>query len=99
MLMPGQRMGHRHTTQSCRRNAAVCGSVLLLGVSYALPLPGQMVTGSMNVRWSEGAGDCQKNPPPPLQVHRYNAQTFILRESLCATYEGPFLYLLMGRSE
>jgi hydroxyacylglutathione hydrolase len=29
-------------------------------------------------------------------VHRYNAQTFILRESLCATYEGPFLYLLVG---
>jgi len=50
----------------------------------------------MDVRWNEGAGDCQKNPPPPLQVHRYNAQTFILRESLCATYEGPFLYLLMG---
>jgi hydroxyacylglutathione hydrolase len=50
----------------------------------------------MDVKWSEGARDCQKDPQPPLQVHRYNAQTFILRESLCATYEGPFLYLLVG---
>jgi glyoxylase-like metal-dependent hydrolase (beta-lactamase superfamily II) len=50
----------------------------------------------MDVKWSEGASDCEKTPQPPLQVHRYNAQTFILRESLCATYEGPFMYLLVG---
>jgi glyoxylase-like metal-dependent hydrolase (beta-lactamase superfamily II) len=50
----------------------------------------------MDVKWSAGESDCQKDPQPPLQVHRYNAQTFILRESLCATYEGPFLYLLVG---
>ena len=70
--------------------------ILVLGVGCALPAPGQIVAGSMDVRWREGTSDCQKNPQPPLQVHRYNAQTFILRESLCATYEGPFLYLLLG---
>lgn len=70
--------------------------VLVLGVSCALPVLGQTLTGSMDVKWREGTSDCQKNPQPPLQVHRYNAQTFILRESLCATYEGPFLYLLLG---
>jgi glyoxylase-like metal-dependent hydrolase (beta-lactamase superfamily II) len=70
--------------------------ILVLGVSCALPVLGQTVTGSMDVKWSEGASDCQRNPQPPLQVHHYNAQTFILRESLCATYEGPFLYLLVG---
>ena len=69
---------------------------LLLGISCALPAFGQIVTGSMDVQWSEGASDCKKNPQPPLQVHRYNVQTFILRESLCATYEAPFLYLLVG---
>jgi glyoxylase-like metal-dependent hydrolase (beta-lactamase superfamily II) len=50
----------------------------------------------MDVHWAAGAKDCQKDPQAPLQVHRYNANTFILRESLCATYEGPFLYLLVG---
>ena len=51
----------------------------------------------MDVHWNEGSEDCIKNPQPPIQVHRYNAQTFILRESLCATYEAPFVYLLIGK--
>jgi hydroxyacylglutathione hydrolase len=53
----------------------------------------------MDVHWNEGSKDCVKNPQPPLQVHRYNAQTFILRESLCATYEAPFIYLLIGKTK
>jgi glyoxylase-like metal-dependent hydrolase (beta-lactamase superfamily II) len=32
-------------------------------------------------------------------VHRYNADTFILRENLCATYEAPFIYLLIGKNK
>ena len=51
----------------------------------------------MDVHWNEGSEDCIKNQQPPIQVHRYNAQTFILRESLCATYEAPFVYLLIGK--
>ena len=43
--------------------------------------------------------NCARNPQPPIQVHRYNGQTFILRESLCATYEAPFIYLLIGKTE
>jgi glyoxylase-like metal-dependent hydrolase (beta-lactamase superfamily II) len=53
----------------------------------------------MDVHWNEGSKDCVKNPQPPLQVHRYNAQTFILRQSLCATYEAPFIYLLIGKNK
>ena len=32
----------------------------------------------------------------PLQVHTYEPQTFILRQSPCATFEANFLYLLIG---
>ena len=56
----------------------------------------QLVPGSMDVHWDEGAADCAKNTVSPLQVHAYNAQTFILRENLCSTFEAPFLYLLIG---
>jgi hydroxyacylglutathione hydrolase len=52
--------------------------------------------GSMDVHWNEGAESCASTPSAPLQVHRYDAKTFILRESLCSTYEAPFLYLLVG---
>jgi hydroxyacylglutathione hydrolase len=56
----------------------------------------QEVAGSMDVKWNEGAEDCSKTAQPPLQVHRYNEATFILRENPCTTYEAPFMYLLVG---
>ena len=40
--------------------------------------------------------DCTRNTQPPLQVHRYNANTYVLRQGPCATHEAPFLYLLIG---
>lgn len=73
------------------------GLLLAFGVTFAcVPLHADPAQGSLDVHWNEGAADCSKTPQPPLQVHRYNAQTFILRESPCATYEAPFMYLLIG---
>jgi hydroxyacylglutathione hydrolase len=54
------------------------------------------VRGSLDVHWNEGAPDCTATPQGPLQVHTYEPQTFILRESPCATFEANFLYLLVG---
>jgi len=56
----------------------------------------QLVTGSLNVRWNEGALDCKATSQAPLQVHAYEAQTFILRQNPCASFEANFLYLLIG---
>ena len=60
------------------------------------PAQAALQPGDMDVRWNEGSPDCKAHPQTPLQVHRYNAQTFILREGLCATFEAPFMYLLVG---
>ncbi len=52
---------------------------------------------SMDVRWNHGAPDCsQKSPAPPLQVHRLDLHTYILRQNKCLNYEAPFLFLLVG---
>jgi len=59
----------------------------------------QAATGSLNVHWNEGAKDCKANPQAPIEVHAYNPQTFILRENLCATFEAPFMYLLIGSTK
>jgi glyoxylase-like metal-dependent hydrolase (beta-lactamase superfamily II) len=68
---------------------------LLAGsIAQSQPLPA-----SMDVHWNEGAQDCSTNAQPPLQVHRYDARTFILRENPCATFEAPFMYLLVGTSK
>ena len=56
----------------------------------------ELVPGTMDVHWDEGAPNCANSTQPPLQMHRYNPQTFILRENLCATFEAPFMYLLIG---
>ena len=52
--------------------------------------------GSLDVHWNEGASDCTATPQNPLQVHMYERQTFILRQSPCANFEANFLYLLIG---
>jgi hydroxyacylglutathione hydrolase len=65
------------------------------------------VAGDLAVTWIHGAPDCAASPGPPLQVHRYDPDTFILRQSKCSepgtlaapgpSFEAPFLYLLVGR--
>jgi hydroxyacylglutathione hydrolase len=56
----------------------------------------QSVPGSLDVHWNEGASDCSATPQEALQVHRYEPQTFILRQSPCADFEANFIYLLIG---
>jgi hydroxyacylglutathione hydrolase len=72
---------------------ALGAALLLSGPSASA----QLAPGSLDVEWSEGAEHCEAGPPQaPIQVHPYDARTFILRESLCATFEAPFIYLLLG---
>ena len=49
--------------------------------------------------WNPGSEDCATHPQPPLEVHQYDAKTFVLRENLCSTWEAPFMYLLLGDSK
>ena len=49
------------------------------------------------VKWIHGAPDCTRGGDPPLAVHRFDRDTFILRVSKCFSFEGNFLYLLCGR--
>src|SRR5215472_8774307 len=79
-----------------RRKLWTCA--FLMACSILSPSHSELVPGTMDVKWNEGSKDCVKNPQPPIQVHRYNAETFILRENLCATYEAPFIYLLIGKN-
>jgi hydroxyacylglutathione hydrolase len=73
--------------------------VLLTLFSVVSAVYSQLVSGTLDAHWNEGSEACVKNPQPPIQVHQYNAQMFILRESLCATYEAPFIYLLIGKTK
>ncbi|MBK8720404.1 MAG: MBL fold metallo-hydrolase [Nannocystaceae bacterium] len=49
-------------------------------------------TGVFPEHWIDGL-DCAE---PQIMVHAYDDDTVILRQSLCTSFEGPFLYLLFG---
>ncbi|WP_262694270.1 MBL fold metallo-hydrolase [Kordiimonas aquimaris] len=43
-------------------------------------------------RWNAGIN----NNEPPLQMQSYDANTFVIRQSLKTNFEAPFMYLLFG---
>ena len=53
-------------------------------------------SGDMNVNWIHGSSNCSQNTDPPIQVHRFNDNTYILRQNKCINYEAPFIYLFFG---
>ena len=52
--------------------------------------------GSVPGGWIHGSANCATNNDPAVQVQAYDANTFILRQNMCDTFEAPFLYLLFG---
>jgi glyoxylase-like metal-dependent hydrolase (beta-lactamase superfamily II) len=52
---------------------------------------GAPVPGNLEVRWIYGAAG-----EPPIEVHRYDPHTVVIRQSKQTSYEAPFLYLLFG---
>jgi len=77
------------------------------GMTADAPKPGQATTdragaagglasGSLAVHWMHGSVDCTQNTDPEVQVHPYNATTYIIRQNKCQNFEAPFVYLLIG---
>jgi hydroxyacylglutathione hydrolase len=58
------------------------------------PEGGGVRPGRMRDTWQSGGPRCME--VPDWQVHEYNPDFYILRESGCTNYEKPFLYLLFG---
>lgn len=63
----------------------------------AAPLPpAAAATPGQFPAWINGA-DCATEPK--IQIYAYDSDTYILRQSMCTNYEGPFLYLLFGQNK
>jgi hydroxyacylglutathione hydrolase len=64
---------------------------------------------NLNVTWIHGSPDCSHNSDPPIQVHHFDQNTIILRQSKCSepgesghpgpSFEAPFMYLLIGSTK
>jgi hydroxyacylglutathione hydrolase len=55
----------------------------------------ELKAGALPDRWTPAGPDCAK--VTPFQLHEYNHDLFILRESGCTNYEKPFMFLLFGK--
>jgi len=51
--------------------------------------------GALPLTWTTGGPNCIVTPD--WQIHEYNPDFYILRESGCTNYEKPFLYLIFGK--
>ena len=50
----------------------------------------------LDVTWIHGARDCRQSRDPLIQTHQADDTTYIFRQSKCANFEAPFMYLLIG---
>ena len=63
----------------------------------AQPLSAFVEPGVLPKAWTVSGPNCMEMPA--WQVHEYNPNFFILRQSGCIHYEKPFLYLIFGRDK
>jgi glyoxylase-like metal-dependent hydrolase (beta-lactamase superfamily II) len=73
--------------------AVALGAALLWGQADG-PDGGGVTPGTFPAEWATGGPNCIELPD--WQVHEFNADFYILRQSGCIHYEKPFLYLLFG---
>jgi len=71
--------------------------VLATATAIAQPLGASVDPGVLPTAWAVSGPDCGK--APAWQVHEYNPNFYILRQSGCIHYEKPFLYLIFGRDK
>ncbi|MDX6019641.1 MBL fold metallo-hydrolase [Scandinavium sp. V105_16] len=74
-------------------SAVVFGLVSMTATGYASQL--QYEPGTLPAKWHTGGPECTAFHDD-FQLHQYNDNFYILRESGCVHTEKPFIYLLFG---
>ena len=74
-------------------------AAMSVGVQGQSPQPdgGGVRPGVLPAAWNVSGPQCPAKPE--FQVHEYNPDLYILRESGCSNYEKPFLYLIFGKDK
>lgn len=73
----------------------VAFSPILAWSQFAQPNGGDLERGVLPAHWITGGPKCME--VPEWQVHEYNPDLYILRQSGCTDAEMPFLYLFFGK--
>jgi hydroxyacylglutathione hydrolase len=67
--------------------------VALIAAALVLAAPAAALAKPLFAPWIDGTAASE----PQMQVQRYDADTFVIRQSVKTNFEAPFLYLLFGK--
>jgi len=70
---------------------------LIALAAVAAPIHGGAADGLGEKAWIHGSQDCATNRDPAIEVHRFDADTYVLRQNKCVHFEAPFIYVLFGK--
>ena len=48
-------------------------------------------------KWMHGTESCKQDKDPKLQVVQVNANSYVIRQNKCVTFEAPFIFVLVGQ--
>jgi glyoxylase-like metal-dependent hydrolase (beta-lactamase superfamily II) len=68
-------------------------NLVTLVATLVLALPGLAAAKPLFQPWIDGTSATE----PQMQVQRYDADTYVIRQSVKTNFEAPFLYLLFGK--
>ena len=71
--------------------------ILIFSTFYACKSLHQ--TNLNKIKFISGSSDCEKNTDDPIQVIKFNENTWILRQNKCINYEAPFMFLFFGSNK
>ncbi len=77
--------------------ALLCLSAEYASAQFAQPDGGNLERGTVPAHWYSQDPKCMEIPP--WQVHEYNPNFIILRQSPCTDYEKPFVFLFFGKQK
>jgi glyoxylase-like metal-dependent hydrolase (beta-lactamase superfamily II) len=49
--------------------------------------------------WIHGSKNCKTNQDLVFDVYKHDADSFIIRQNKCLTFEAPFIYVLVGKQK
>src|SRR3954451_17660643 len=64
-----------------------------VALALLLALPAAATAKPLFAPWIDGTAAAE----PQTQVQRYDADTYVIRQSVKTNFEAPFLYLLFGK--
>jgi len=77
--------------------AVLCLTPVNAVAQFPQPNGGGLEHGTLPSHWLSQEPKCMEIPE--WQVHEYNANFFLLRQSPCTDYEKPFIFLIFGKDK